>query len=660
MATSEPTALVAAWIAASLFAISLCSVGVSLLRTASATNVLPAPTSVAYALLLLIAISLLGLHGIVWTRYAGTVRFSLPVLAACGLSIAVVMGAAASIFLRKPMLNVGRGGLAPMLTGSVLFVAVATALFSNARLAPLIGAPALVIIWATCVLLMLTGLQISAYRHSIPVITLLCAYLVTVLYFNFYPNHQIRRLEGAEGGVPVATHELTSAFADWLACRPDLDSYPNGYPVFLLAAEGGGGFAAIHTNNVLSTLLADNPKFIDHLFAASVVSGGGMGASSFLASVLEERKAPISGECWRNQQAYNPKAIKARLDQFATSDLLSPLVAGALFFETIQALSPVRLPKLDRASWFEKGMEAAWERARMVTASASTAPTSTGLVGLARDYFSLWAPNANVPALLFNVSSAETGLPLTLSPFRIPRAEPRTDQLGAGQIQFGDFSAFLAGDGYSPNPRVRLSTAATLSSRFPYVFPPATVAADAAGHLVFEFVDGGYYDNTGIYTAAYYRDALLAAKSAIRDRVMAVRNIRVDIEVHLIVVGSFKFAEPTGKGSILSDLLSPIQAIAATRQARSFNAQSVLRARQIPHLRFVLNADGHSFPLALKLSPATIDEIQARLGRPELCARDSATLMEGLVRPGPLPAMTREQLIEHNACAAKTVALGLQ
>src|SRR5689334_13239739 len=72
MATSEPTALVAAWIAASLFAISLCSVGVSLLRTASATNVLPAPTSVAYALLLLIAISLLGLHGIVWTRYAGT------------------------------------------------------------------------------------------------------------------------------------------------------------------------------------------------------------------------------------------------------------------------------------------------------------------------------------------------------------------------------------------------------------------------------------------------------------------------------------------------------------------------------------------------------------------------------------------------------------
>jgi hypothetical protein len=85
-----------------------------------------------------------------------------------------------------------------------------------------------------------------------------------------------------------------------------------------------------------------------------------------------------------------------------------------------------------------------------------------------------------------------------------------------------------------------------------------------------------------------------------------------------------------------------------------------LRARQIPHLRFVLNADGHSFPLALKVSPATVAEIRARLGRPEQCTGDAASLLKGLTQPGPLPAMTRSQLIEHNACAAKSVALALK
>ena len=93
--------------------------------------------------------------------------------------------------------------------------------------------------------------------------------------------------------------DLAVTFHGWLAERRTGSSR---YPVFVVAAQGGGIYAASTAGTFLATMQDHCPAFARHVFAISAVSGGSIGASLFNAAFADSiargtnRKAPVDVE----------------------------------------------------------------------------------------------------------------------------------------------------------------------------------------------------------------------------------------------------------------------------------------------------------------------------------------------------------------------------
>ena len=75
------------------------------------------------------------------------------------------------------------------------------------------------------------------------------------------------------------------SFAAWYKARPNRDQFKTTYPVYIVAAQGGGIYAAYHAAVLLARLQDLCPEFRNHLFAISSVSGGSLGAAVFASTV---------------------------------------------------------------------------------------------------------------------------------------------------------------------------------------------------------------------------------------------------------------------------------------------------------------------------------------------------------------------------------------
>ena len=58
-------------------------------------------------------------------------------------------------------------------------------------------------------------------------------------------NHRIRELDQSAAHVLPPTYDIGQAFKDWIVARPDRADFQT-YPVYVVAAEGGGIYAAYH------------------------------------------------------------------------------------------------------------------------------------------------------------------------------------------------------------------------------------------------------------------------------------------------------------------------------------------------------------------------------------------------------------------------------
>src|SRR6202011_2474241 len=86
--------------------------------------------------------------------------------------------------------------------------------------------------------------------------------------------------------------DLKNQFKDWLDARVDATAYSGrSYPVFIIAVEGGGIYAASAASLFLAKLEDDNPGFSHHVFAISGVEGGAIGATVFQA-LMQSKSAP--------------------------------------------------------------------------------------------------------------------------------------------------------------------------------------------------------------------------------------------------------------------------------------------------------------------------------------------------------------------------------
>jgi hypothetical protein len=292
--------------------------------------------------------------------------------------------------------------------------------------------------------------------------------LIFAVFSTINDNHGIR-LGPNQRNVPTP---LGTHFDAWLhqACVPSRAACP----VYLVAAQGGGVRAAYWTAAVLGALDANTRgTFSKHLFAISAVSGGALGAASFVAAKADSEADPSIDRA---------PAMRA----FLGDDYLSPLVGAMMFPDFVARFVPISLPHFDRAVAFEAALERSW---RLNFHSDR----------FARDIHSLYAGKGGdeLPSLLLNATNVETGKRFIISNLAFDAAER------------GD--AYYA---YDPSAAYHidsmpLSTAVHLGARFPFISPHGVLDDAPAGTGVWgRLVDGGYYDNSGTATLSDLLDAL--------------------------------------------------------------------------------------------------------------------------------------------------------
>ncbi len=354
------------------------------------------------------------------------------------------------------------------------------------------------------------------------------------------------------------------------ANSPEAKSCPR--PI-IVAGEGGGSRAAFLLASVLGALEDDSRDVANHphvrpfhnqLFAISSVSGSSVGASLFVSALKArpnyENVEQVKQSLYR-QRLWFPNLATANLQRADASsvevDQITKNFLGDFvsYKDSLQAvlsndfISPTMIAYLardvlmlsrfpfvyDRAGI----LETSWENAfnDVFGTSRITSPMSGPLQAMSP------SNDAWMPLLFLNATSIETGRRIVVSPVKMagtdgsgkelfidaydlhdllcsPYVDPSTGEVPAlstlDQIArvlpslFSPVSQAKCLDRKPLSIDVRLSTAAGISSRSPFVSPHAVIR-DTRAQITDSAVDGGYFDNSGVVTAMEIAAALKQA-----------------------------------------------------------------------------------------------------------------------------------------------------
>ena len=449
------------------------------------------------------------------------------------------------------------------------------------------------------------------YRYHLPSLFLILMVL-TGLFSIWNDNHEVRTLTDADSN--VARSSVTDFFSDWLEYRNSAIQARGDYPVFIVAAEGGGIRAAYWTAAVLGALQNAEPRFACHVFAISGISGGSLGAAVFsalVADLAEDDEIHCNGS---SDSAVN-RFGRAHLD-FLGEDFLSPALAGMLYPDVVQRFLPTsgNLALPDRATYLESALEQEW-----------SAQESLNSDRFANDFLDLWASKRTtyiVPALFLNGTWVESGSRVV------------TSNLRPGSNRFVELDDML--DVFQR--KINLATAVHMSARFTYLSPAGMIETPNGMQHV---VDGGYFENSGALTATEIYQTLVdycstsaLCKNKIRFVALIISNNPVSANANR---GSdlqyFEYQKPECKqirippdqrdgvvnnvtGPLaLKEALSPVWTLFQTRTARGLHAEDRLRATIGPcnTIRFQLrDNDDLKIPLGWVLSDASQQNIASQ------------------------------------------------
>jgi hypothetical protein len=399
-----------------------------------------------------------------------------------------------------------------------------------------------------------------------PIIAIMILIPFALATFDLNDNYKIDGLpsSGSNTGLPT----LEDAFTQWLDSRPERKPGDADYPVYVIAAQGGGIYAAYHAGMFLAAVQDKYPAFAEHIFAISAVSGGSLGAATFASLVKHveiEKKAP-----WYSNEAR----------AFLSQDFLSELLSAGLFLDLPAHLLLCRNAfcpgsRLSRARGLERSIESAWPLLFPSDADEAKNPFKRGV----RD---LWDPKGKTPALLLNSTEVETGDRIVIAPWQLEDAST------PGLFGFSDRT----------DMQIPLSTAISLSARFPWITPAGWLFEKVGAKR--RLVDGGYADNSGLATAL---DVItrLKNRSGVRFIVIA------------LVSEPDNAAEPPSH--FFGEILSPLRALDGTRSARGRlgveQAELYLNRSQCPKAE---PADGCTFRGAMREAVLATGEVRVPLG----------------------------------------------
>ncbi len=304
-------------------------------------------------------------------------------------------------------------------------------------------------------------------------------YIWAFMVGTFKDPYNVREIKTDEAFTYAATRPSTDAYLNnWFIKRMELmqnsavyKNDPNKkFDVYIVLSDGGASRAGQWSSSVMCDLqdMSIDPgnTFKDHLLCLAGASGGTIGNTAFYSLLKAGENQEI-----RDYRKYS--------DSFFQKDFLTFTLGRMLGPDIFQYIFPFCFD--NRADALERGF--------------SESPAEDGVPPkydtLIPHYYNkplsqVYDYSGSLPLLFINVTQVDNSYPGVISPV-IPRREQqkwyRTDVLE------------LVDSLKKQNPKtdIRYSTAAVLSSRFPFVSP--------AGKIYDRyFVDGGYYDNSGAGT----------------------------------------------------------------------------------------------------------------------------------------------------------------
>jgi hypothetical protein len=455
-------------------------------------------------------------------------------------------------------------------------------------------------------LAVLTALFARYYRiFGVPIVGTLLVLVIAFEAFGLTDNHQFRHKDAN-----IQRPTVETAFRAWLASRKDVEAYRRAskpYPIYVVAAEGGGLYAAYQTAKFLSRMQDLCPNFAQHVFAVSSVSGGSLGAAVYagltrtLASNGEAKscldRLPGAGD------------FETRADRVLSRDLLAPVVWGGLFPDFLQRFLPWPIPAFDRARALELSFEEAWRHGQ----GDGNNPLRASLFDLCGQQDPACSAGAT-PSLALNVANVETGMQMVLGPLDFSSIGPPW----TGSAKVFDFFS----NGVEPVD-MPLSTAVGLSARFPWISPSGWYSFPDSNEKNrkrrMSFVDGGYVDNSGVATAGKLAQSL-AELHAKEPGLPAVDIKLIMISAAWIPFERFWMDAPNDRPQ--SDILSPLVAAVATWQGRGYTTQYDLAADPKPGFKIMEAGVYYNYmplPLGWQLSSLSRSYIDLFKGHPEKC-----------------------------------------
>jgi hypothetical protein len=433
----------------------------------------------------------------------------------------------------------------------------------------------------------LTIMALFSNRYQFPFITaFLFAGVIVTLFVGDGHHVRIAALSKEQQETLKPT-SFAGALKDWKAASgwnakgceqlaagaPGLDACPR--PI-IVAGEGGGSRAAFLLASVLGVLEDDsldrqkNPTarpFHTQLFAISSVSGSSAGAVFFVSALKVQSDIPIAKlkkalyrqSLWfpnvaaaKQNDIVGPRQARAGKDyltDFVTykdalqaalsNDFISPTLTGYLARD-IPMLSEIPFV-MDRAGVLETAWEDAFDN--VYGTSTRTSPLSGPLQAMAPSQES-WTP-----LLFMNATSTETGRRVIVTPVKInePLATGSSalftdsydlhellcspsrhavisllDEIGRALPSLFNPELHCAG-GKPVSADIRLSTAASVSSRSPFITPHAGIRGRTS-QLTDSVVDGGFFDNSGIITALDVARGVKAVDARLMPFILQVSN----------------------------------------------------------------------------------------------------------------------------------------
>ena len=378
-----------------------------------------------------------------------------------------------------------------------------------AHVARPLGAPALLLLalmsWTIFGGFVLTYLP-KSYGYPamvwVPVVLLFAFYL-------FNENHRVAPPSDVRNAPP---EDVGNTFRHWLHQRPDPTE-----PVIFVTSAGGASRAAYWTTSALGMLEdearqthpegATARRFADDIFVISSVSGGSLGAATFVATLglIREEETDASSQC---------RSVQASADDFTGRDHLSTVLGFMLFPDLLQRLLPFPWKAWDRS----RGLEEVWAddwtellRACGLDPARMTNPWNEALTALS----ARGNASRQLPVLALNSTALGAGQQVLQASFSLPRPDV-----------FHVLDRGLATDSLT------LAQAVHNSARFPYV-SPAGVVRLKTGKVWDRLGDGGYVEASGALMLGQILQALsdenLIREDGVTDGSADLRSCRENV-----------------------------------------------------------------------------------------------------------------------------------